>query len=73
MPTVQKRVPDLIKDVYEPPCGCWELNSEPLEEQMEWCFLSVRELSKARTVGGSLVSIYSGIPGEDAAGSFIIS
>jgi hypothetical protein len=23
----------LIKEVYEPPCGCWELNSGPLEEQ----------------------------------------
>jgi hypothetical protein len=23
----------LIIDDYEPPCGCWELNSGPLEEQ----------------------------------------
>jgi hypothetical protein len=29
----QKRVPDIIIDGYEPPCGCWELNSGPLEEQ----------------------------------------
>jgi hypothetical protein len=29
----QNRAPDLIIDVYEPPCGCWELNSRPLEEQ----------------------------------------
>ena len=29
----QKRAPDLIKVGCEPPCGCWELNSEPLEEQ----------------------------------------
>jgi hypothetical protein len=24
---------DLITDGFEPPCGCWELNSGPLEEQ----------------------------------------
>ena len=24
---------DLITDGCEPPCGCWELNSGPLEEQ----------------------------------------
>ena len=24
---------DLIIDGCETPCGCWELNSEPLEEQ----------------------------------------
>ena len=29
----QKREPDLITDVCEPPCGCWELNSGLLEEQ----------------------------------------
>ena len=29
----QKRAPDLIIGGYEPPCGCWELNSGPLEEQ----------------------------------------
>ena len=29
----QKRAPDLITDVCEPPCGCWELNSGSLEEQ----------------------------------------
>ncbi|KAL6093972.1 hypothetical protein STEG23_020638 [Scotinomys teguina] len=26
------RASDPIKDGYEPPCGCWELNSGPLEE-----------------------------------------
>ena len=31
--TGQKRAPDLITDGCEPPCGCWELNSGPLEEQ----------------------------------------
>ena len=31
--THQKRASDLIIDVCEPPCGCWELNSGPLEEQ----------------------------------------
>jgi hypothetical protein len=31
--THQKRTSDPITDGCEPPCGCWELNSEPLEEQ----------------------------------------
>jgi hypothetical protein len=29
----QKRASDLITDGCEPPYGCWELNSRPLEEQ----------------------------------------
>ena len=29
----QKRALDPITDGCESPCGCWELNSEPLEEQ----------------------------------------
>jgi hypothetical protein len=29
----QKRASDLIMDGCEPPCGCWELDSGPLEEQ----------------------------------------
>jgi hypothetical protein len=29
----QKRALDPITDGYEPPCGCWKLNSGPLEEQ----------------------------------------
>ena len=29
----QKRAPDLITGGCEPPCGCRELNSGPLEEQ----------------------------------------
>ena len=33
MPEGQKRAPDLIIDGCEPPCGCWEPNSGPLEEQ----------------------------------------
>jgi len=31
--THQKRASDSIMDGCEPPCGCWELNSGPLEEQ----------------------------------------
>jgi hypothetical protein len=31
MPAGQKGADDLIIDGYEPPCGCWELNSRPLE------------------------------------------
>jgi hypothetical protein len=29
----QKRASDSITDGWEPPHGCWKLNSEPLEEQ----------------------------------------
>jgi hypothetical protein len=29
----QKRASDLITDGCEPPCGCWDLNSGPSEEQ----------------------------------------
>jgi len=32
-PTCQKKLPGPITDSCEPPCGCWELNSGPLEEQ----------------------------------------
>ena len=28
-----EEAPDLITDGCELPCGCWELDSEPLEEQ----------------------------------------
>jgi hypothetical protein len=31
--TDKKRLPDLFMDGCEPPCGCWDFNSEPLEEQ----------------------------------------
>jgi len=31
--TYQKRASDLFTDGCGPPCGCWELNSGPLEEQ----------------------------------------
>ena len=31
--THQKRASDPITDGYESPCGCWELNSGPSEEQ----------------------------------------
>ena len=33
LPAGQKRASDFISDGCEPPCGCWELNSGPLEEQ----------------------------------------
>jgi hypothetical protein len=29
----QKRASDFVMDGCEPPCGCWELNSGPSEEQ----------------------------------------
>ena len=32
-PACQKSALDPITDGCEPPCGCWELNSEPLEAQ----------------------------------------
>jgi hypothetical protein len=31
--TLQKRESDLVTDGCEPPCGCWDLNSGPSEEQ----------------------------------------
>jgi hypothetical protein len=31
--THQKRESDLVTDGCEPPCGCWDLNSGPSEEQ----------------------------------------
>ena len=31
--TLRKRVSDLVTDGCEPPCGCWDLNSGPSEEQ----------------------------------------
>ena len=33
MPACQKREPDPITDGCEPTCGCWKLDSGPLEEQ----------------------------------------
>ena len=33
MPAGQKRATDPITDGCEPQCGCWELNSGPLEDQ----------------------------------------
>jgi hypothetical protein len=33
MSAIPKRAPDLIMDGCEPPCGCSELNSGPLEKQ----------------------------------------
>ena len=33
MPEGQKRAQDPISEGYVPPCGCWELNSRPLEAQ----------------------------------------
>jgi len=32
-PECQKRASDPMTDGCEPPCGCWELNSGPMEEQ----------------------------------------
>jgi len=52
----QKRAPDLITDGCEPPCGCWELNSGPLEKQpvLFFCLFVFRDK----------VSLYSpGCPG----------
>jgi hypothetical protein len=30
----QKKASDHFTDGYESPCGCWDLNSGPLEEQL---------------------------------------
>jgi hypothetical protein len=32
-PEYQRRISDPIPDGCEPPCGCWDLNSGPLQEQ----------------------------------------
>ena len=32
--THQKRASDFVTDGCEPPCGCWDLNSGPWEEQL---------------------------------------
>lgn len=34
MPMHQKRTSNPIIDDCEQPCGCWDLNSGPLEEQL---------------------------------------
>jgi hypothetical protein len=31
--TLQKTASDFVTDGCEPPCGCWDLNSGPVEEQ----------------------------------------
>jgi len=62
--THQKRSSNPITDGREPPCGCWELNSGPLEEQpvllaaepslrpLTPCCFNVSELSHLRTESG---------------------
>jgi hypothetical protein len=58
MPRHQKRAPDLIIDGYELPCGCWELNSGPLEEQtvLLTSEFSLQPLKKILKPGG--VALY---------------
>jgi hypothetical protein len=62
--TLQKRASDFITDDCEPPCGCWDLNSGPLEEQPVLlttepshqpsdCFSSGPEFSSQQPHGGS--------------------
>jgi hypothetical protein len=43
--TLQKRESDLLTDGCEPPCGCWHLNSGPLEEQSVCLTLYILENS----------------------------
>jgi hypothetical protein len=50
--THQKSVLDPITDSCEPPCGCWELNSGPLEEQS---VLLTSELSLQTLPLGSII------------------
>ena len=45
IPACQKRASDHIIDSCELPCGCWELNSESLEEQP---LLLTRDISPAQ-------------------------
>ena len=55
MPTGQKRAPDPITDGFEQPCGCWKLNSGPLEEQS--MLLTSEPSFKAPDVQVSLLKI----------------
>lgn len=34
MSSHERRASDSITDGCEPPCGCWELNLDPLQEQL---------------------------------------
>jgi len=36
----QKRTSGPITDACEPPCGCWELNSGPLESELDFRAIS---------------------------------
>ena len=65
--THQTRVPGLIMSGCEPPCGCWELNSEPLEEQLvlltaepshqpPYCFLLTHKVQHAMLTFSKSVS-----------------
>lgn len=63
----QKRAPDLFKDGYDPPSGCWELNSGSLEEELLTCepLSSLRRVMCAAwaTVGaGSFLSSSVSVP-----------
>ena len=55
MPTGQKRAPDPITDGFEQPCGCWKLNSGPLEDQA--MLLTSEPSFKAPDVQDSLLKI----------------
>ena len=43
--TLQKRESDLVTDGCEPPCGCWDLNSGPSEEQSGGCSYPLSHLT----------------------------
>ena len=57
--THQKRVLDLIADGCEPPCGCWELNSGPLEDQDFVASFFIRALISSQRALPLTASLFS--------------
>jgi hypothetical protein len=48
-----------VRDGYEVPCGCWEWNSGPLEEQLE--LLTLSHLSNSLSVSPCDLVILPGV------------
>ena len=56
--THQKRASDLITDGCEPPCGCWDLSSGPLEER--WVLLTAEPCVQAGDFGLNVSELWDG-------------
>ena len=64
MPACQKRASDPILDGCEPPCGCWEMNLAPLEEQTV-LFLTLSHLTVLDTLSKETIYIFKGYTFKD--------